>query len=187
MGWKPWCAIGLTLLGYAGQASAEPAIDCAAQLPGQLRVLDCEVANAVSDAIGRSSSLQSMVARIGELKGIVYVTAPVDVTRKTTLAGGFFHRIVSVGETRLLWIALAHESRYSDHSMAILGHELRHVLEVLESRETRTEADVDALYGRIGHVTGAGIVETDAAFTMGRQVERELALSRHAAKTNARR
>jgi hypothetical protein len=146
--------------------------------------MDCDLATAVEDAIGRSASLRDLVERIGALKGIVYVTAPVHVSRKSTLAGGFFHRIVSAGETRMLWIALAHESRYSDHSMGILGHELRHALEVLESTETRTEADVDALYNRIGYARSGGIVETDAALAMGQQIERELEAARRTARSS---
>jgi hypothetical protein len=144
-------------------------------------VVDCEVANALEEALIRSLSLREIVDHIGNLNGIVYVNAPVDVTRRTTLAGGFFHRIVTAGETRMLWIALAHESRYSDHSMGMLGHELLHALEVLES-PARTEADVDALYRRIGDAHGAGIVETDAALAMGHQVERELTAARRIEK-----
>jgi hypothetical protein len=184
MRWTTAWTAAIVMAWGAGQAFGESVKACEARAPAHIRVVDCQVATAFERALERSPSLRTLVDRIGELKGIVYVTAPVNVTAKTTLTGGLFHQVVSAGETRILRIALAHESRYSDHSMAILGHELRHALEVLETPDARTEADVDALYGRIGYVRGGGIVETDPAVAMGHQVEQELIAARRGSKEN---
>jgi hypothetical protein len=173
MSWTTAWTVAIVVALGAGQVFGEPVKACEAQVPVQIRIVDCQLATAFEQALGRSASLRMLVDRIGVLKGIVYVTVPVNVTAKTTLLGGFFHQVTSAGDTHILRIALAHEPRYSDQSMAILGHELRHALEVLETPDARTEADVDALYGRIGYVRSSGIVETDAAVAMEHQVEKE--------------
>ena len=59
--------------------------------------------------------------------------------------------------------------------IALVGHELRHALEVAESPDVRDEAGLIALYERIGHPsTGIHQYDTLAAQDAGRQVKAEL-------------
>jgi len=99
------------------------------------------------------------------------------VTRQGQVAAGLSHGVVCAADTRILRVAIAREYEYGDRAVTTLAHEFRHVLEVLESPQARTEADVDRLFERIGYVRAAGIVETDAALAMGRIVEGELKMS----------
>ena len=61
--------------------------------------------------------------------------------------------------------------------MAIVGHEMRHALEVLETSAS-TEAEVEALYDRIGWPTSAHTVEAQAALDAQTTITRELRASR---------
>ena len=64
----------------------------------------------------------------------------------------------------------------SNDSIALVGHELRHALEVAESPEVRDEASLIALYERIGHHSaGTHHYDTGAAQAAGRKVKAELA------------
>src|SRR5689334_6097678 len=114
MSWTTAWRVAIVVALGARQAFGGPVDACEAQVPAHIRIGDCEVATAFERAIERSASLRMLVDRIGELKGIVYVTTPVNVTAKATLLGGFFHQVVSAGDTRILRIAVAHEPRYSD-------------------------------------------------------------------------
>jgi hypothetical protein len=122
-------------------------------------------------------SLRSLVRRLGELHGIVYVSTPASLSGKSRLVGGLSHAIAAAGETRILHVTLVRELDYRDRAIATLAHEFTHALEVLESPDTRTEADVDTLYDRIGYVLARGVVETNAARAMGRVVAAELRAS----------
>ena len=64
----------------------------------------------------------------------------------------------------------------SNEMIALVGHELRHALEVAESPAVRDQASLIALYERIGHrSSGAHHYDTVAAQDTGRQVRAELA------------
>jgi len=61
-----------------------------------------------------------------------------------------------------------------DNAIAIVGHELRHALEVLELSTACSEGEVDALFERLGWHAGVRAVETQAARDAGETIEREL-------------
>ena len=84
------------------------------------------------------------------------------------------------------WMASAPGARYVRVSMrpnlreadaiATLAHELQHVVEVIDSPEVQSGADLAALYARIGHRTGRGgrTWDTVAALRVGTLTRAEL-------------
>lgn len=131
------------------------------------------MARLLEDGLARSPSLAGLVERIGELKGLVFVRV-IDRTHATSAAGGLSHNVATAGGVCMLQIALVRDYTYGDRAIAILAHEFRHAVEVLEHPEARSEAAVDRLYQQIGYVSGRGAMETDAALEMERLVAEEL-------------
>jgi hypothetical protein len=86
---------------------------------------------------------------------------------------------------RLLLLPLANQQRYlriqvrqdasPDDLIALMGHELRHALEVAESPDVRTQDALVELYERIGSAAPGGHrYDTIAAQNTGRRVRTEL-------------
>jgi hypothetical protein len=153
--------------------------NCAVATPvsPQIRTADCATANLLRDGRERSATFRRLVDRIGALNGIVYVTSGY-VFRPGTrrlLPAALQHRIVLAGSYRLLYITLSPAS--GDRAIETLGHELQHVVEVLESGAT-SDAAVTAFFERTGIHAGSHVTETEAALTAGRAVAKELIRSR---------
>jgi hypothetical protein len=144
-------------------------------LPDHVRILDCRLATAVAGAASRSATLNDLLQRVQRTDGLVYITPPPLTGPGTRLLGGFSHDISVAGSHRVLRIFVGTER--NDAAMATIGHELRHALEVLELSSATTEAEVDALYTRLGWQTSAHTVETQAALDAGNAIARELRAS----------
>ncbi|HEX6464311.1 MAG TPA: hypothetical protein VFZ98_07660 [Vicinamibacterales bacterium] len=152
---------------------------CEAVLPDHVRVLDCRLAGAVADAAGRSATLNDLLQRVQRSDGLIFITPLPPTGPAAKLLGGFSHDVSVAGSYRVMRIVV--QKNTDDSAMAIVGHELRHALEVLEMSSARTEAEVDALYERLGWRTSAHTVETQAALDAGHTIARELrAASKHA-------
>ena len=93
-------------------------------------------------------------------------------------------RLPDALEGRLLLQAPAHGFRYlriqitlrgsPNESVAILGHELRHAVEVAEASTVVDDQGLAALYRRIGVAHGRSVFDTREAQEIGRRVLREL-------------
>ena len=79
-----------------------------------------------------------------------------------------YYAITTAGMYRILRLTVA--PKRDDAAIAIMGHELRHVVEIVSDPDIRTEADVDALFRRIGEPAGTGVFETVPALEVGRLV-----------------
>lgn len=147
-------------------------------LPGHLRILDPRLADAVARGAQHSATLRRLIDRIGELDGIVYVIAAVQVRPGTNhvLLAALSHHVTVAGSTRILRITVGHN--YGDRAVTTIAHELRHATEVLQDPAVRTGADVTALFERIGYKVYAGVLETKAAQESERTVAQELRASR---------
>jgi len=162
---------GLLTVAMSGNALA-----CDVRLPDHVRILDCRLAAAVSDAAVRSPMLKDLLDRVERADGLVYITQPPIVGPATRLLGGLSHDVSVAGRYRVLRIFVS--GRLDDRTIATVGHELRHALEVLELSTACTEAEVDALFERLGWQTGPRAVETQAARDAGDAIWRELRASR---------
>ena len=85
---------------------------------------------------------------------------------------------------RMMMLPTAHGQRYvriqialrgtPDESVATIGHELQHAIEVAEETAVRDQTAMTALYERIGMRGGQHVYDTLAAQEVGRTVRREL-------------
>ena len=155
--------------------TATKLVACEAVLPDHVRILDCRLAGAVASAASRSAVLNDLLEHVQRTNGLIYVTPPPVIGPAKDLLGGLSHDISVAGSFRVLRIFLP--GKRDDAAMAIVGHELRHALEVLETSAT-TRAEVDALYDRIGWSTSERSVETQAALDSQYTIERELRASK---------
>ena len=137
-----------------------------------VRTTDRYVQSLLLQGVRRSATFAELVRALNQSDVIVYIQF-VDIL-PSTLSG------------RLMLAADAHGQRYlriqvrqtltPNESIALMGHEIRHALEVAGSPEVRDAQGLIGLYQRIGDVSVMGMhaYETDAAQDVGRQVRTEL-------------
>ena len=139
----------------------------------RVRSTDRFVTQLLQKGIERSKTFAELVTALNTTDVIVYIERV--PTLPTALAG------------RLLLLRVAGNQRYlriqvrgdlsPNELIALIGHELRHALEVAEHPSVRDETTMLSLYQRIGHPSTGALhtYDTDAAQTAGRQVRMELA------------
>jgi hypothetical protein len=144
-----------------------------------VRTLDTVLADALEDGLSRSPSLRRLVERIEGFNGIVYLDAGALAPRglpgeagRYRLTGATSQDVVLAGDYRFLKVKV--ELRPGNLTIATIGHELQHVIEVLETPEARDLRSVERLFARIGYLVRPGVYETTAAQSAGDQVFREL-------------
>jgi len=135
----------------------------------RVRAEDPTLSTLIRQAIDQSATFRRLVAEIQASDGIVHV-----------IRGRCGH---SVPACLLLWMGAAGPNRMlrvvvdSDKTdidtMALLGHELKHALEVLAEPSVRTGAGMFQLYRRNGAVRRETF-ETEEAIVAGDAVYREL-------------
>ena len=138
----------------------------------RVRSADHSVRKLLKRGYRQSSAFRDLVTRLQRSDVYVYIE---EVPR---LPGAL--------EGRLMILPTAHPHRYvriqialrgsTADSIALLGHELQHAVEIADAVEVTDEKGMEALYARIGIRGGAHIYDTLAAQEMGRRVRRELAL-----------
>ena len=138
-----------------------------------VRAADRMMADVISSGLKRSGTFAHLVMALNKSDVIVYIEAgrvlPSTVVGRLLLAAG-------PEGTRYLRIQVSGHPGSAD-MIALVGHELRHALEVAESPDVRDEAGLIALYERIGHPSRAGgshQYDTAAAQDAGRRVKAEL-------------
>jgi hypothetical protein len=136
-----------------------------------VRAVDAQMLRTIKDGMRRSATFAELVLALNRSDVIVYIE-----TRRalpTTIAG---RMLLAAGprSQRYLRIQVNGQPR-SNELIALVGHELRHALEVAESPDVRDEQTLIALYERIGH-NGSRHHQYDtlAAQDAGRQVRMEL-------------
>jgi hypothetical protein len=137
-----------------------------------VRAVDGVMSSVLADGMRRSGTFAHLVLALDKSDVIVYIETsrqmPTSVAGRMLLAAG-------PEGSRYLRIQVSGQP-HSREMIALVGHELRHALEVAESPEVRDEAGLIALYERIGHGSpGAHHYDTAAAQDAGRQVRKELA------------
>jgi hypothetical protein len=141
----------------------------AAPTDARVRAEDPALATLIRQAIDQSATFRRLVEAIQATDGIVHV-----------IRGRCGHYVRAC---LLLWMGAAGPNRMlrvvvdSDKTdidtMALLGHELKHALEVLAEPSVRTGAGMFHLYRRNGAVQGETF-ETEEAIVAGNAVYREL-------------
>ena len=137
-----------------------------------VRAADGMMTAVLAEGMRRSGTFAHLVLALDKSDVIVYLESgrplPAAIAGRLLLAAGpqgYRYLRIQVGG-----------HRGSNEIIALVGHELRHALEVAECPEVRDEASLIALYERIGHhSTGAHHYDTVAAQAAGRKVKSELA------------
>jgi hypothetical protein len=138
----------------------------------RVRTTDRYIQNLLAQGVRRSTTFADLMRSLNESDVIVYIQL-VD-TLPSTLAGRLMLAADAHGQ-RYLRIQVRH-SLTPNESIALMGHELRHALEVAQASDVRDARGLMALYQRIGDESLPGLhaYETDAAQDVGRQVRVEL-------------
>ena len=169
------CAALLALAITPSAIAAERDDDRAALPNPRVRPHDGRAAATLLQGIARSETIRLIVNRLETLDVIVYVE--MQPALQHTLAG------------RMIWLTATQNFRYVRVSLnpelsgealvAVLGHELQHVLEVALSPSIVDEPSLESYYQKNGinmrsHASGW---DTQAARDTGNMVRRELAAS----------
>ena len=165
--------------GPAGDASRDQAgtamcVATASLSLTHVRAVDPTISAALHEGLQRSPSLAALVARIEASDGIVYLISGrfLRLERGMCLRGGMSHAVTAARPFRVIKIMV--ETGFGDRTIATIGHELRHAVEVLDDSRAVDRASVELLYERIGYRVSANVFETSDAQTAERQVYREL-------------
>jgi hypothetical protein len=168
-----------TAAGAPGAGHAVSMCPASGPMPlSHVRPLDPSIGAALEDGIRRSRTLKDLVERVEGLDGLVYMFGGPYRRRLQGLVfrGGMSHAVTVADRYRIIKVTIA--SGHGDQTIATMGHELRHAIEVLESPEAVDLRSVDQLYERIGFRAGPGVYETDAAASAGSKIHDDLARCR---------
>lgn len=121
----------------------------------------------------RSTTFRALIRRLEQSDVIVYL----ECGGGTAPRGGRLTFISAAGGLRYVQVHVA-QLTYLDQQLAIIGHELRHAVEVADAPEVIDEASLAREYTRIGYVNPRVITgiafDSDAAVRAGYQVLREI-------------
>lgn len=137
----------------------------------RVRATDARLRSLLAEGLHRSRTFAGLVTAINRSDVIVYIESVMVLPKGT--------------EGRLTMMPVASEYRYlrvqvradlsRRETIALIGHELQHAMEIAGAANVRDAAALIKLYQRIGHVSGGEhAYDTEAAQDMGRTVRREL-------------
>jgi hypothetical protein len=138
-----------------------------------IRTTDAKVRRLLRRGYRASRTFASLVTRLQRSDVIVYIE---DVPRLPGALEGRMMMLPRVNGFRYVRIQLALRGTPED-SIAVLGHELQHAVEVADAIEVADSDGLSRLYQRIGVRSGPEVYDTDAAQQTGRVVRRELGLA----------
>ncbi len=139
----------------------------------RVRAPEARVQLLLAEGLHRSRTFASLMTALNRTDVIVYVesvmTLPKDTNGRLTMVPR------GKGEFRYLRVQIRADLSRQE-SIALIGHELQHALEIAEATEVRDSTSLVRLYERIGHMSiGDHAYDTEAARDTGRVVRRELA------------
>jgi hypothetical protein len=136
-----------------------------------VRTTDRAISRLLARGYRRSPTLAGLITKLQHSDVFVYIEQ--------------VPRLPGALEGRLMMLPRAHDHRYvriqialrgaPEDTIALLGHELRHALEVAEAPSVGDQEGLARLYERIGITGGAHQYDTMAAQQTGRLVRKELA------------
>jgi len=137
----------------------------------RVRAADTHIKRLLEEGVKRSVTFGDLVAAVNASDVIVYIQR---VDRLgPTIAGQLMIVPVPNAQRYLRIQVLDHLS--PDETISLIGHELRHALEVAAAPDVRDQRGLIELYERIGERGGmVHTFDTRAAQNTGRRVRREL-------------
>ena len=137
------------------------------------RVAQPRARQLVQAAVRRSPTIREMLGRLESSDVIAFFV----VSPFLSLPTGRTSFLSATSANRMLNVVL-NERNGDDDLLALLGHELQHVLEVAAAPDVRNTASFEQLYQQIGAQWARGCFETDGAVSTWRQVRKEVAQDR---------
>ena len=174
------CLTVLPHLTHTRPSDPSPAVsgttDSPASLQPHVRVLNERLRQIIDRAAPGSPTLQRLLALLEESDLVVYIQCDM---RLPSRVAGRLSFVTSAAGVRYVLIRVAYVGSVSPQA-ALIGHELRHAVEVAELPAIVDETSFDHEYARIGFVRPSGSAygvksyETDNARAAGEQILREL-------------
>jgi len=155
-------AAAIVLAGQSVAAGADP----------RIRTSHPRLAHLLAEGQRRSATFRDLVARLHASDVIVHVEA---APRGYPIDGGL--QFVGATPLRRYLRVTVRTTLHNCDLMGLLGHELRHAVEVADRRDVRDQSAFRALYQRIGepgHLVGNETYDTRAAVEAGLRVALEL-------------
>jgi hypothetical protein len=160
-----WCLVLLAAIASPLSAAAPPA--------QRLRPQSPRVAGWIADGMARSATFRALVERIEQGDVIVYLESQSGLRQGVSASVTW----MSATPTARFVRASVRPGLSARDTLAMIAHELQHVVEVIDHPEVRSERALANLYLRIGHSTGGGgggRWDTVAALRTGDRVRIEL-------------
>jgi hypothetical protein len=138
----------------------------------RVRAPDARMQTLLTQGFRGSTTFAGLLIALNQSDVIVYVESVMTLPKDTL---GRLTMVPLRGNARYLRIQIRADLTRRD-AIALIGHEMRHALEVAEALDVRDQTGMIRLYERIGHSSGGEhTYDTDAAQNAGRQVRKELA------------
>ena len=138
----------------------------------RVRATDTRLRSLLAEGLHRSRTFAALITALNRSDVIVYIES-VMILPKDTM--GRLTMMPRAGESRYLRVQIRADLSRRE-AIALIGHELRHALEIADATEVRDTTAMIKLYERIGHASiGEHAYDTEAAQDTGRIVRRELA------------
>jgi hypothetical protein len=160
-------AISMGLVPRSAPLTADAVIDSPVR---HVRTADRPIRNMLRRGFLESPTFASLMTRLERSDVIVYLE---DVPRLPGALEGRLFMLPPAHGTRYVRIQIALRGSPID-SIALIGHELRHAVEIAEASTVVDEEGLAALYRRIGVDHGHNLFDTTEAQAIGRQVAKEL-------------
>lgn len=153
------------------EGAPAPIAEMLASPERRVRSTESRITSLIAEGVRRSRTFAAIVEALSATDVIVYVQQSRDLP--TTIAGRLL-MLPPTGSFRYLRVQVR-AGLTSRELIALIGHELRHALEIAEDRTVRDTPGLVTLYQRIGRaLRGSHSFDTVAAQDAGRQVRQEL-------------
>jgi hypothetical protein len=137
----------------------------------RVRAADSRVQTYLAEGLQRSPTFARLLSEINASDVIVYIERIMTLPRSTI---GRLTMVPSPTRQRYLRIQIQSDLSMVE-AIALIGHEMRHAVEVASAPTVRDTNGMIKLYESIGHSSGGDhVYDTTAAQAAGRQVKREL-------------
>jgi hypothetical protein len=157
-------------------ATAPPALCVAEPSDGNehphLRTTDRRLHRLVHEGLRTSGTFRGLVERLHQSDVVVYL----ECDGVFSPPGGRLTFVSAVGGYRYVHVRVSHLAS-RDRQIAMIGHELRHAVEIADAPEVVDGPSLAVAYGRIGYTNpkAPGLAfDSDAAVQAGYRVLREL-------------
>ena len=135
-----------------------------------IRATDARLGRLLKDGYRRSPTLAALVDRLQASDLFVYLETSPGLPQAIDAR---LEMIPSRTDVRYVRIQIT-TGHSPDEMIALLGHELRHAVEVADARGVVDSAGMEKLYARIGTQWGRHAYETRGALDAARRVRQEL-------------